>query len=123
MSAEGAGSWQGSLSSSDCDLLEGTHRRREEAWVSGQVSEVQAQVPKTQGASCPLSLILLGLWGAQVVPEAQVYTALSLTRDSRSGGVPKQPSSALGAGLAGLGEPGHQPGFRGRGKARLEMRV
>lgn len=42
--------------------------------MSGQVSEVQAQVPKTQGASCPLSLILLGLWGAQVVPEARVYT-------------------------------------------------
>lgn len=69
-SGEGAGSCLGSLSISDCDLLRGTHRRREGAQVSGLISEVQAQVPNVHGASFPHSLILSGLWGTQVVHPA-----------------------------------------------------
>ena len=42
------------------------------AWVSGLVSEFWAQVPNTQGASSPHSLILSGLWEAQAVQEIQV---------------------------------------------------
>lgn len=68
------GAWElaGQLSSSDHDLLGGTHRRRGGAWVSGLVSEFWAQVPNTQGASSPHSLILSGLREAQAVPEIQV---------------------------------------------------
>lgn len=68
------GAWElaGQLSSSDCDLLGGTHRRRGGAWVSGLISEFWAQVPNTQGASSPHSLILSGLREAQLVQESQV---------------------------------------------------
>lgn len=61
-SGEGAWGWLGSLSTSDCGLLGGPHRRTE-VQVSGLISEVQAQVPHSQGASSPHSLILSGLWG------------------------------------------------------------
>lgn len=68
------GAWElaGQLSSSDRDLLGGTHRRRGGAWGSGLISEFWAQVPNTQGASSPHSLILSGLREAQVVQENQV---------------------------------------------------
>lgn len=62
-SGEGAWSWVGSLSNSDCGLLGGPHRRTEGVQVSGLISEVQAQVPTSQGASSPHTLILSGLWG------------------------------------------------------------
>lgn len=55
-SGEGACSWLGSLSNSDCDLLGGAHRRREGAQVSGLIAEIQAQVLITQGQPLPLAL-------------------------------------------------------------------
>lgn len=83
-SGDGAGSWLGSLSISDCDLLGGPHRRREGAQVSGRISEVQAQVPNAQGASFPHPLILLGLSGAQVVQESQGHPAPSILPPARN---------------------------------------
>lgn len=43
--------------------------------VFGLISEVQAQVPNAQGASFSYSLILSGLWGAQLVQENQGHPA------------------------------------------------
>ena len=40
--------------------------------MSGPISEFWAQVPNTQGASSPHSLILSGLREAQLVQESQV---------------------------------------------------
>lgn len=90
-SGEGACSWLGSLSNSDCDLLGGAHRRREGAQVSGLISEIQTQVLNLRGASSPRSLILSGVWGAQVVQESQGHSAPRppLPRNSRYGEGPK----------------------------------
>lgn len=91
----------GQLSSSDRDLLGGTHRRTGGAWVSGLVSEFWAQVPNTQGASSPHFLILSGLREAQVVQESQVSSAPSLPRNSGYWRVPTWSPSAPGSRLAG----------------------
>lgn len=55
-----------SLSWSDYDILGWAHRRRGVVQVSRLISAVRVQVPNSQGPPSPYSLILSGLWGAQV---------------------------------------------------------